>query len=123
MSLINSLKRLERVGSENSRCTEKLREAVREVADIICDQIEVPAYPIELLDLPRNYQLTYRKTLCSPGGYQDFQMDEKPDRIACLNFAHDVATGWLDEISDFIQARIEKEKKAVEKLETAKEKL
>lgn len=122
-SVINSLKRLERVGSENSRCTEKLRESVREIADLICDQIESPAWQSPRMDLPRHYQVTHRGTLIDPSKMVDFQGDTKPDRIACLNFARDIAEGFLDELSDFIDAKIRREKKAIDDLEVGMDKL
>ena len=52
MSIIDSLKRLERAGSETSRVTEKLREAAKDVAERI-----IAAVPEDLwgTSLPRGY--------------------------------------------------------------------
>ncbi len=52
MSIIDSLKRLERAGEENSRMTQKLKNAAQEVAKKIIE--EVPAG----IELPRGYKVT-----------------------------------------------------------------
>lgn len=51
-SIINSLKRLERAGSENSKATEKLRDAAAEVAGRIVSQCGALKEK-RALDLPR----------------------------------------------------------------------
>lgn len=58
MSIIDDLKRLERVGSESSKATKKLREACVNVSEKILEQIE--DLPVGT-NLPRNYRKVARK--------------------------------------------------------------
>lgn len=51
-NIINSLKRLERVGDETSRVTQKLKNACTEVADMICKVVEKSG----IIDVPGYYE-------------------------------------------------------------------
>jgi hypothetical protein len=139
-SIINAVKRLERAGSENSRTTQKLFGAARQVAELIEDM--VPAGE----ELPRGYyvkkvqsNIGYGLFLCYDelvennleitryidgiGGYLhgDFHCwIPGQDRDTVLQFAKDVATGFLDEIAEWLEKRAEENQKATEVLENAK---
>ncbi len=131
MSMIDSLNRLQRAGSEHSRATAKLHESVRDVADLI--ERTVPHGVL----LPRGYivhdmssnigstTLLFRRT----GTYDEWTGDEEEQcidynggrylhgdfgtdvsgyrqtRASSLRFAADVADVLLDEIAAFLTAR------------------
>ncbi len=104
MEIINSLKRLERAGAENSRTTEKLRQGAAQVADLICEvapaDLGVKGYHIvvapfhRFLALGEGEKETYVSISCS--GYL-------PPRETALAFAKDVANGLLDEIAERVE--------------------
>ena len=126
--IISAVKRLERAGSENSRATQKLFEAAREVACFIEKQV-----PIRV-QLPRGY---YVRQISSNVGVEKFLSTEYgrlidgidgylhgdlhrwipgPDRATVLEFAKDIATGLLDEIADWLEARAAEAEQATEVL-------
>lgn len=137
MALIDSLNRLQRAGAENSRATAKLHEAVRDVADLI--ERTAPHDAV----LPRGYivreiysnvgatTLLYHKSgddencIDYDGPrylHGDFSMDmscDRQNRRLSLQFASDIATGLLDEISAFLEARAEQADAATARLEAA----
>ena len=143
---INALKRLERVGSETSRATEKLYDACIIVANAALDSI--PCHEIteqSMADgyyytgLPRGYtlhfagcdrdveyHLSWRKDPDNP--CVDVNLNSREDeheelgirRNAALHFARDVATGWLDELAEWLEARTQKSEAAAAKLESSK---
>jgi hypothetical protein len=140
-SIINSLKRLKRAGSENSRTTQKLREAAKDAALTIIELI-----PRDAVDepLPRGYQIAYRRSniagefyLQVPNsGYDsdarfldiktshylhnDFHCHvEAATREDVLKFASDIASGLLSEIAAWLEERAQANKEATAKLETA----
>jgi len=121
MNLNSALARLERAGSEHSRCTAKLREACVLVADAICDTLP-PLDEYRAVDLPRGYFYDW------PGCdrrvevalYASAHGDDPEVAINCdgssrgallltrhvaLQFAGDVATGLLDEIAEWVERR------------------
>lgn len=139
--VINAVKRLERAGSENSRATKKLHEAVRTVADFICDQVP------RGVTLPRGYftqrvhsniggeTFLYLGTLYlgtgedeavgidTTGGYLhgDFNCPMPGQtRAGSLQFAKDVAEGLLDEIAVWLEQRASESDSATKTLEAAK---
>jgi hypothetical protein len=133
-SIINSLKRLERAGSENSRTTEKLREAAAEVANKIVEMV-----PLSLIDeegpkgavvsLPRGYVIEERtgnnasfRYLTRDGDplWESRYLDAKENhyqggdfncwigaanRDDILRFSKDIATGLLNEIATWLEER------------------
>ncbi len=143
MTLIDSLKRLERAGSENSRATAKLHQAVREVADLIehtvPHNVMLPwGYIVE--DRESNIGATtllfrrsdeYDEWTGKPilecvdydGGrwlHGDFNADMTgygQTREVSLRFAADIASGLLDEIATFIEARGSEAEEAAKHLE------
>ena len=143
--IIDSLKRLERAGSEHSRATEKLHEAVRVVARLV-EEI-VP----DGMELPRGYQVRAvssnvgTETFLTRWGYAGEDYDEPGDayvdgtggylhgdfscpipaqsRGVSLAFAHDVATGWLTELAEWLEKRAAEDAEATATLIQASEKL
>jgi len=133
-SIINALKRLERAGSENSRATQKLYDAAIEVACFI--EKNVPAG----VDLPRGYKVKEVRSnigtalfLVKETDFEFEYIDGLGDylhgdynclipgqkRATILKFAEDVATGLLNEISEFLHARAKKSLEGAEKLTNA----
>jgi len=141
-NIISAVKRLERAGSENSRTTQKLFEAARQVAELIKDMVPAGAR------LPRGY---YVKKVHSNVGSCSFLCRDFPgdypgeavtryvdgigshlhgdfhcwipgqDRNTVLKFAEDIATGLLDEIAEWLEKRTAENQKATEALLKAKE--
>ena len=132
--IINALKRLERLGQENSRVTEKAREAANEIERKI---VEIFPYNVPL---PGNYEvvqgrgysefsLIYGKHEIRDSGdfefYQDdclFCADEIYDasREMILKFSADIANGLLDRFANFMEKRkteIEEKGKILENAE------
>lgn len=144
-SIINSLKRLERSGSESSRATEKLIKACKTVASAISDNNDFPSYR----RMPRDYMIVEKggdrypvaRFLTILGSdideygrpciaayldglgsylYNDFTMwIDAPTRQAALQFAADIADGLLDEIADWLEARKSESESATEALESS----
>ncbi len=148
--IIDSLKRLERAGSDYSRATEKLFEAAEDVAAKIEEMIPAVKYlfngdkdPSTIL--PRKYYVKgiksnegYEKFLCindkydetfyidGIGGYvhNDFNCPiPGQDRTTILQFAKDIAGGWLDEVAEWLGKRTKESNEASEILEKAEEQL
>ena len=140
-SSIDALKRLERAGSENSRTTQKLREASVVVADTVVRAVE--AAQAEGVELPRGYAVIDQysnvgcftqlrnddgETLnsdCATAGEEylhgDFNRTFKVvGRDGILQFAADIADGLLDEIAVFLEERAAKEVAATQQLEAVK---
>lgn len=137
-SIINALKRLERVGDENSRVTQKLKEACFILAKQISENVP------SRVGLPRGYFVETYTTNTSPSDTFDYQLlkryfdddskrleidyktiidfeDETTSRTACLEFAADIADGLLTEIADWLEARKAESEKAITVVETAQE--
>ncbi len=133
-SIIDSLKRLERAGSEHSRATEKLHTAARDVARLVKELV-----PVGVI-LPRGYEVRrihsnvgsdlflvaggYWVDGC--GGYLhgDFRCPIPPQtREASLRFAEDIATGWLDELAEWLEQRAAEDEAATATLQAAAERL
>lgn len=139
-NLINSLKRLERAGAENSRATKKLHEAAAEVADRI--ERLVPSG----VRLPRGYIVDGVKSNVGYARFlkrEDDEWDEWGEptytwidgtgsylhgdfhcwipaqtRAGSLQFAKDVAEGLLDEIAAFLEEWAAKNDEATAILES-----
>lgn len=128
-NIISALKRLERAGSEESQTTQKLVEAARQLGEHIAPLC--PTDATGLLagghDLPRGYSIgtmgmlrDMRRVLQS----LDSMGDEVPvdsDRSSALAFAADIATGWLDELASWLEARASESTDATARLERAAE--
>ena len=146
--ILNALNRLQRAGSEASRCTAKLHEAAAAVAEEICESVS-KADAIGKM-LPRKYivhrqrsnigstlflywieretkdECDYEgRSHCINGesGYLhgDFKSEMTPKpRAGSLQFAKDVSEGLLDEIAEFLEKRAAENELAAQKLEAAK---
>ena len=117
-NVIDSLKRLERAGSENSRTTEKLRLAADALADHIIhgallpleSEIDIPDVGV---DLPGAWVFAIApRRLVAPGyPVMDRSYDmgsvgsESADRRSALLFAATIASGWLDELAAWLEQR------------------
>lgn len=104
-SVINALKRLERAGSEESRATEKLKNAAEIVAAMIEQRLEgAEVYP---------------------RGSQHLNWDGSDtiphDRNSSLRLARAIATGWLDELATWLEQRSTESAEATATLERAAE--
>jgi hypothetical protein len=101
VNTIDALKRLERAGSENSRTTEKLKEAAGLTLDCL-NELGIPADKL----LPRGYTLN--------------TLDECT-RTGAMRVASLVATGWLDELALWMEKENSTTTEAVETLRRAAE--
>lgn len=113
MDAVTALKRLERAGSENSRATKKLHEAVVVVAEFI--EVNCPNYVL----LPRRYMVNdsergyyYLAKDVGPADSPHFigqrkwvKIDMEKTREKSIMFAKDIAEGLIDEIADLLEAR------------------
>lgn len=128
-SIINSLKRLERAGEENSKTNEKLKIATKEVADFIVAQFNIDPISdfeegfIYYFDLCDGYYIsfygnsTHFKKYLQKGSYFLNSCDddirywscyyyrpvEPIHKGGCLKFADDLSNGLLDKIADIIE--------------------
>ena len=109
--IIDALKRLERIGSENSKTVEKVKQAADRLSKHLLSVV-----PEDAERLPRGYIVLNRsaeRVLAIDG--------ESPEvvshsRHAALRFAEDVATGWLDDLADWLQAQATESESAVQAL-------
>lgn len=143
-NIINAVKKLERYGNENSRTTEKLREAAYTVAEFIIQQVGRPK-----TILPRGYRIEEFKVsgeekliLIAPATWHDGELEsfllcneelhptesyhwddyiycKRPSKYTLLGFSEDLASGLLDEIADQIEEETAELNSAVEKIKTA----
>jgi hypothetical protein len=123
----NALARLERVGGEHSRATEKLHQAAVTIAGLIEEQV-----PCDV-DLPRGYRVVRIKSYidvakflvksgvdgCQPEDWKEYWIDGSggylhgdlscfipaQTRAGSLQFATDIAEGLLNEITEFLEKR------------------
>ena len=124
--VIDALKRLERVGSEHSKTTEKLLKAANELAEKIIAQyaaqpgerisIRQPGMsllrPDESSGQPFNYWIENCRLVRGPlPGVQVAQ-----NRDAALGFSKDVANGLLDYISEDLVKRTSESASAIRPL-------
>ena len=104
--IIDSLKRLERVGSENSKTTEKLIQAASDLEDVILKAFapkEIDRlFQINIdVNLPsKNFYYIEQSRVVStlPGG-KGALLPVCANREMALRFSRDVADGLLDQIS------------------------
>jgi hypothetical protein len=127
-NIINSLKRLERAGSEQSRTTEKLIEAARALSEHVVEhlpndvQLGANVYGDEMVErlLPRNIAIDRQCQLA----YWDHMIGRyvavDSSREKALRFAHDIATGWLDELAEWLEKRAAEDATATATIEQAR---
>jgi hypothetical protein len=136
--VIDSLKRVERVGSENSKTTEKLIKAASEVADRIVSQfanggedvVLETQYVLETTD-EEGRSVTHIKLRTEFAGYciragrlrfGDRNSDEDyvaQNRANALRFSKDIANGLLDVIAEIIERRNAETAEALAGIEAA----
>lgn len=130
-SLINSLKRLERAGEENSATIQKLKEATEKVAKKL-DELIRPNMTFPYLDdsfhkivrslyyFDGNLIWDYDRE-AQPYTFHDYDLlpkDRYVSRKLALDFAKAIADGMLDEIADWIEKKTKQNQEAIEKLKT-----
>lgn len=99
--ITNAVARLTRAGDENSRTTEKLREAAGTLERLVADMPGVVDLP-----LPRGYRIvTTGRGLLELVDASGCRVGANADRARCLMLAADVSEGWLDELAAFLEAR------------------
>lgn len=110
-SIINSVKRLERAGSEFSKTTEKLKEAAIETANYIVNQFRT-IFPsmeeFEKYELVRGYCIVKLSNGVVLGYSADgmmFLLNEIISRDMALRFSVDIANGLLKEIAILLEDR------------------
>ncbi len=126
MSVVDSLKRLERAGSKDSAQTAKLVGAVEALA------AHLGAYIPEDETLPRDYRLVAYTDYSQPVGgakrrewhlqrwdYDHQRWEGTNWRESALLVARDVATGWLGELAAWLEERTTQDTTAVETLKSA----
>ncbi len=119
MSIIDSLKRVERAGDENSRATQKMFDAVHAVADLIADDITKFTWSrtFTIAGRTRTYAVVSGRYLAIQeqddySGNEHFVTDRNWDRTQALAFAADIADGLLDQIAEWLETRSENSLKA-----------
>lgn len=128
--VVNSLKRLERFGSEQGKAINKIRDAVKHVSFFLVYMIHVPVG--NGVCLPRGYFFEQEPGIgtavhfCKSIDGHDTILDwESTEEKYLLMFAQDIATGWLDEVADWCEKyrkEIFQEKiDAIEKLNNERE--
>ena len=109
--VIDALKRLERVGSENSKTTQKLITAAAKLAQTIVAQYypeaHIPSLAISKFD---GYSIA-NSTLCRNNE------DVAGSRYNALAFSKDVATGLLDCIAEELEERTHESAAALSMIE------
>jgi len=140
MSIVDSLKRVERAGDANSRATQKLFSAVHAVADLIADDL-APFEWRQCFNLPGRkqpsagvrYSVERRdgtRYLCREGEAENDQdtyymtsefliHDRAWNRLTALEFARDIADGLLDAIAEWLEKRAANSEEAAAILEKA----
>lgn len=128
--VIDSLKRLERIGSENSKTTQKLLTAARELADQIVhlcalsvdESISVERAPsVKGTDEVHNARVKpiakYKVDRLSL--YMNDKQMSSWSRDSALSFSEHIANGLLDLIAAELEQRQHTSKRAMPALETA----
>jgi hypothetical protein len=107
-NIIDSLKRLERIGDETSKTNQKLIQAATDLADGIVKQFA--AGPDEMIDLDiggrfLDYQIMHgRLVFFNNSTWKGFVAR---DRDNALRFSKDVANGLLDGLAEILAKRLE----------------
>ena len=121
-SVINALKRLERAGSEDSKTTQKLIGAADRLADHICGVLS--DFVLGSANLPRGYFTVQPGVIALAYQWTDKRILHyvghcNADRETALHFAHDIATGWLDELAEWVEVQEQGNAEAAAKLRRA----
>lgn len=143
-TIVNQIDALVRSASKANTTTNNLRKLTRKVADWFADELpnmDLPRrYSISaisserwgeayFLDLGAKTESDYWETSSLPCGclnssgesylWGDFHCPgpDLPDREACLTFAADLGSGWLEEVSEMLSKRAGKNESAIRILE------
>lgn len=130
MGIIDSLKRLERIGEENSKTTRKIKEATAEVAEQIAETVPagVAAGGYKVITVRSN--VGKADFLFKDGIYYN-QLEDgylhgdfhacltAPTREECLQFAADIANGLIDKFAAEMERRAQADREATATLEAA----
>ena len=121
--VIDSLKRLERLGSDASKATEKMLHAAAQIEQAIvaafvalADRAEIPIAG-KMIDNQRVVYKINNGQLLRWVGNSGTRVSIS--RNAALGFAEDIAEGLLDHVREILQKRLEQVQKAGETLEGA----
>ena len=124
--VITALKRLERAGAEQGKTAEKLKSATTELANYLVDLLPAVDYGDDLeagIRLPRGYCIDPGGSLStgawSEGGMVLSRHPEDITRTDALHLAHDIATGWLDELAAWLEDENAENENAAETLRRA----
>ena len=138
-NIIDSLKRLERIGDENSKTTQKLIEAARDIADKIVKQFAVRDSEVVDLGAPSKLER-------AAGGYTTTREIHKfahyairesqltfadrrgdnyvaLDRENALQFSKDLANGLLDYLAEILAERLKEAGSGLAAIEDALSKI
>ena len=116
-SVINALKRLERAGSEHSKTTQKLIEAAGGLAEHIGTTLAGTQGGSDIL--PRGYIIQAGSLARREAWGVYYLGHDQATRESALHFAHDIATGWLDELAEWVEAQGKENTEAAAKLDRA----
>ena len=118
--VVDSLKRLERVGSENSKTTQKLVEAADRLAAVIVQQFDVPdRYEVDVApSFTRTRYSILNGRLCN--GQSRYVAE---NRDTALAFAKDVAIGLVDGIVESLEHRNNESRAALDAVKVALERI
>ena len=127
-TIMNSLKRLERAGSEHSKAAEKLKQATVDVAGTIArilHETGITADGLGGVQLPGRIGYTWFEGPVLEMYSEDSveTLSAEPSRAACLAFAEALAGGWLDELAGWLEQQTDKDEAAREHIEQAAAKL
>lgn len=124
--VITALKRLERAGAEEGKTAGKLKSATAELASYLVDLLPAVDDGDDLeagIRLPRGYCLDPGGDLgtgaWSEGGMVLSRHPEDITRADALHFAHDIATGWLEELAGWLEDENAENEDAAETLHRA----
>ena len=135
-SIISSLKRLERVGSETSKATKKFKRSVEEVGQKIFKitsefrkQEEVDNYQytkiakklflVEWLN-SNSVKLCYDfDGKLGEDNCESYRIDSWPEREVCLHFSYAIAEGLLEEVAKWVSFKKIETDIAIEQLANA----
>jgi len=124
-AIVNALQRLDRAGDEASKANEKLKAAAVQVAQHIA--AKVGGYAERgFLTLPRGYSLSAHAVkengpLCLKSDLRGYIFDEEHITAeSALHLARDIANGWLEDVTAYLEARTQEAERAAETLREAK---
>jgi hypothetical protein len=124
--IIDSLERLERVGSDYSKTTEKLLAAASEIEQVIVSQFRATrsAHFVTFVP-PGGTSVSYEINKSKTGDWGLMRSDVRvsANRTAALKFAEHLACGLLGAITDHITVKIEETNQGILQLEAAAEKI